>query len=894
MAEKNAPATVAEAIRSIPLLSGLKRENLARIAGRLEETVLTAGETVVTQGERGDVLFVVHKGAVEVILEDEGHEVSIVAVLGPNECFGEMALFTGDKRSASVRALVDSVLFKLDRAAFDDLLKENPSLVVHFCRLLSTRLSETDRSLLMGQASLKLGLEEFFSTLPEEMQSFLVETSVLTDLDGGAIQETLSFAGGRKLLEDFSTSHPYFIHRGPSGVLRYRRYFQEFLEAKVARRESEMRELHQRAASYFSRQGNWPLAVEHYIKAGAWKEAVGVLERRADDLLDHEQRLIEWIDALPEEIIQGRSSLIRLRALAYSRLGNLGAAIRDYRKAIAHDRTLGPDTVEAASHYLDLARLHQRKGENEEALGCLTLGVRAIEGEKRLTNALQAIQAVEGLQRDKGLQQEAFRWGERGIRVAQKLVPRWASGSLNATVLGPLVTLAIAGWIWILPPFEGLDRNGMHFIATVVGAVGLWILGALDDYVVAVGLLLAWLLLGIVSAEMALAGFSKSSWFFVLGVLGLGAAVSRTGLLYRVSLRVLRHVPAHHKVYTAMFGVSGLVATPLLPTAKARLAIIVPLCQEISQVIGFEPRSNGSASLSLSAFTGFSVMSFMFLTGGTYCLIGWNLLAEPSRATFSWGDWMLAALPAGVVTLGLLLVAVWFFFPVPSKEFSRISRETVETQLEILGPLTVKEWLSLTVLIFAVAGFLGKPLHGISEAWVALSALFLFLLTGVLGKTELRSSIDWGSLIFLGVLSSLAGIMLSMNVDQWLLGYVGPFLSHVSFNATSFLLAVAVLVYSVRFFLKKIPTVILMTLTLVPLAESMNIHAGVVLLTIVIAIESWFLPYQADSYQVAYYGTDGQAFSHGQARKLMVVKLVISLLAIAISVPYWEYLGLIR
>jgi hypothetical protein len=73
----------------------------------------------------------------------------------------------------------------------------------------------------------------------------------------------------------------------------------------------------------------------------------------------------------------------------------------------------------------------------------------------------------------------------------------------------------------------------------------------------------------------------------------------------------------------------------------------------------------------------------------------------------------------------------------------------------------------------------------------------------------------------------------------------------------------------------------------------LGIHPGVLLLTILIAIDSWFVPYQDGPYQIAYYTTDGKAFTHGQARKLMVAKFFASFLAVALSVPYWSALGFI-
>jgi hypothetical protein len=56
----------------------------------------------------------------------------------------------------------------------------------------------------------------------------------------------------------------------------------------------------------------------------------------------------------------------------------------------------------------------------------------------------------------------------------------------------------------------------------------------------------------------------------------------------------------------------------------------------------------------------------------------------------------------------------------------------------------------------------------------------------------------------------------------------------------------------------------------------------------------WFFPYQLDVYQIAYFGTGEQGFSHAQRRRFMAAKLVVSLLAVALSVPWWRALGLVR
>ena len=74
---------LAETIKNTSFFSGLLREDLARIAGKLQEERFSDGQVIVKQGETGDALYVVQSGAMEVVLEREGIRVESVALLGP-------------------------------------------------------------------------------------------------------------------------------------------------------------------------------------------------------------------------------------------------------------------------------------------------------------------------------------------------------------------------------------------------------------------------------------------------------------------------------------------------------------------------------------------------------------------------------------------------------------------------------------------------------------------------------------------------------------------------------------------------------------------------------------------------------------------------------------------
>ncbi len=887
---------LAETIKHIPFFSGLSREDLSRIAGKLEEERFSPGQVIVSQGEVGNALYVVESGAVEVVLEKDGLRAETIGIIGPKESFGEMSLLTGQRRSATVIALVDSAVLKLGKENWEELLAKYPSLSLYFCKVLSQRLVEIHQDVLRGRGAFNSVLEEFFVAQSAHLQDFLVRTSILKTLDPAAIESVLSISGPGQLLASLSLSQPGFLRVAKSGNYEYLNYLRDFLSSRLERSigRKERDELHLRFGFYFSTHAKLGSALHHYIKSEAWEEALELIRVHGDHLLENEspEEILGWLGALPHDLARTQGDLARLRADAYVRLGDLDAAIRTYREFLARKQ----GSIDTARYYQELAELHHKKGEIGEALGCLRLGASMVEEGRGDTDAVEAIRSIEALQQNRGSQDGALRWGGRALSLSRKLAAQARTTALpgNRKWLGLLLALAVGWGLWQMPPPTPLDERGMHFLASLAAAVILWIIGVFDEYVVALLLLLAWLVFGIVPPKMALAGFSETSWFFVLGVLGIGAAVNKSGLLYRVALQVLHRIPADYRMYTFILATSGLLVSPILPDERARVAIMAPLSQTISESMGFKPRSAGSAGLALSAYIGFGQMGFVFLTGATLCLIGWNLLPEPGKSEFGWGTWTLAAFPAGIFTLLLLFLAVHFLFPLKAQDRAALSPKTLETQLEILGPLSKGEWLSLAVLVLALIGWLSKPLHGIGEAWVALGAFLVFLVTGVLDKSSLKNNIDWGVLLFLGVLFSLAIITSQLKVDRWLMGFLGPVLSAFSFHPVAFLTAVSLLIYCLRLFLNKTPTVILLTFSLASWAQDIGIHPGVLLISMLMAIDSWFLPYQTLSYQIAYYSTDEKAFSHAQARKLMAAKFLVSLLAIAMSVPYWRMLGFIK
>ena len=117
-----------ELIASVPFFRGLSPEDRSGLVEKMTPRTALAGETIISQGETGRSLFMISRGVVAVSVERRGGRSRRVASLHSGDFFGEMALLTADRRSATVSAISDCQLFELSRADVDELRHVVPAV----------------------------------------------------------------------------------------------------------------------------------------------------------------------------------------------------------------------------------------------------------------------------------------------------------------------------------------------------------------------------------------------------------------------------------------------------------------------------------------------------------------------------------------------------------------------------------------------------------------------------------------------------------------------------------------------------------------------------------------------------------------------------------------------
>ena len=131
-------------LREIDVFLGRKESTLAALESCMDQRSYKAGEKIFAQGDAGDEMFLIRRGAVRILLALSQKQSHHLATFGRGDFFGEMAFLDPAPRSADAMAFTDTDLFVLSRKRFDTLAEEHKKLaiglVLGVARVLSIRL----------------------------------------------------------------------------------------------------------------------------------------------------------------------------------------------------------------------------------------------------------------------------------------------------------------------------------------------------------------------------------------------------------------------------------------------------------------------------------------------------------------------------------------------------------------------------------------------------------------------------------------------------------------------------------------------------------------------------------------------------------------------------------
>jgi DASS family divalent anion:Na+ symporter len=321
-------------------------------------------------------------------------------------------------------------------------------------------------------------------------------------------------------------------------------------------------------------------------------------------------------------------------------------------------------------------------------------------------------------------------------------------------------------------------ERGLHllaiFIATIVGII----LKPLPMGAVAIVGIAVTATSGTLPIADALSGFSDVVIWLIVLAFFISRGFIKTGLGARIAYNFMALLGSRTLGLSYGLAATDLVLSPAIPSNTARAGgIIMPIMSSLARAYGSNPgdgteRKIGSF-LTITAYQVNCITSAMFLTAMAANPLA-QKLAGNLKINITWGGWALAALVPGVVSLILVPWVIYKVYPPEVKE-TPDAVKLAKQKLADLGPVSVKEWMMLSVFVLLlVLWIFAKQFGNMNATTAALIGLAALLMLGVIGWEDVKLETGaWDTLVWFAALVMMASFLNSLGMIPWFSQSIG-------------------------------------------------------------------------------------------------------------------------
>jgi anion transporter len=465
----------------------------------------------------------------------------------------------------------------------------------------------------------------------------------------------------------------------------------------------------------------------------------------------------------------------------------------------------------------------------------------------------------------------------------------------------------------MMPTPQGLPVAGQVMLGILAFAVIVWMTEALDYAVssVVIGALMVFMLayapdlakptrdMGTSSAlGLVLSGFASSAVALVAAACFIAAAMTATGLDRRIALVVLSKVDARARTNHIVIGamVVGFLLSFVVPSTTARVACLMPIMMGFILAFKVDKRSRFAGLLVMTAAQTASVWNVGIKTAAAQNMVAVGFVEKQFGTSITWTEWFVAGAPfSAALSIALYFIMTRMMRP-EMKEIAG-GRATIREQLDAIGPMTLKEW-KLLVLVLGLLAFWSteKVLHDFDTSSTTIAAIALMLLPGV-GVMDWKASqrgFPWGTVILFAVGISVGTAVLRTNAAAWLANLIVSNLGLQQASAfvilmllSLFLIVIHLGFASATALASTMIPIVISVLTAVQ-TPGINVVGMTMLLQFVVSF-GFILPVNAPQNMIAY-GTDTFE-ARDFVRTGLVVTLAAMTLLVVFALTYWPWMG---
>lgn len=138
-------SAILQFLSSLALFEGVSKASLAALARESRLKRVPKGTFLFFQTDLANAVYMVRKGTIAIRLENPDGRELVINEMGPGDCFGELGILTGEPRSTSAEAIIDSEVLIIPSTTFQSILEQEPRLTLHLLKITAQRLQKSSK-----------------------------------------------------------------------------------------------------------------------------------------------------------------------------------------------------------------------------------------------------------------------------------------------------------------------------------------------------------------------------------------------------------------------------------------------------------------------------------------------------------------------------------------------------------------------------------------------------------------------------------------------------------------------------------------------------------------------------------------------------------------------------
>jgi len=285
---------------------------------------------------------------------------------------------------------------------------------------------------------------------------------------------------------------------------------------------------------------------------------------------------------------------------------------------------------------------------------------------------------------------------------------------------------------------EGFSKINYAMLAIFAASIILWITEAIPNYLTSLIVILAMVLTGVTTENVAYAQLGHPvMWLNILSFI-LASMLVTTKVAKRFALWFVLKFGKNAGGIFFSFIVINIVLSIFISATTAKAAILLPIFMVIAAIYGatMDHRNNFGRNIVLQNLFQINMGATGFITGSGANLLAGSLIAGAlGQSLFSYQDWFVAAFPLCIILIFIgWFVGTQIIFPMrPDERKPQIEggMERLRIEYQLLGKMRVSEYKSIAIFLVVLAMWATDKQHGISQTAVAFMGAVVALLPGI-------------------------------------------------------------------------------------------------------------------------------------------------------------------